>query len=72
MSGSVGEGDDLQERLLKELVASFPPGERPAVLARLLDEIERLHRENGAPVPAWVRRLRERPDGEPDGARSEE
>ena len=51
-------GDEVRRRMLAEMVAAFPPDERPAVLARLLDEIERLHRENGVAVPAWVVRAR--------------
>ncbi|HEX2204447.1 MAG TPA: hypothetical protein VHG91_14145 [Longimicrobium sp.] len=51
---------EVHEAALLRLLEAFPPGERAAALGRLLDEIERLHREHGAEVPAWVVALRKR------------
>ena len=57
-------GDDVHERVLWRMVAALPEAERTPVLLRLLDEIERLHRESGAEVPPWIDRVRTRVRGE--------
>jgi hypothetical protein len=58
---SAGDGDDeVRERALMNLLAGLPQHERKRTLARMLDRLERLHLENGAPVPEWIGRLRER------------
>lgn len=49
----------LHERVLREMVDVLPPAERPAALRRLLDELERVHREHGLPLPDWAARLRQ-------------
>jgi hypothetical protein len=53
-------GDEVRERVLREMAAAFPARERPEILARLLDEIERLHSDNRVPVPGWVARMKAR------------
>jgi chromatin segregation and condensation protein Rec8/ScpA/Scc1 (kleisin family) len=58
---AAGEGDDeVRERAMMNLLAGLPEHERERTLARMLDEMERLHRESGAAVPGWIGRLRER------------
>ncbi len=58
---AAGEGDDeVRERALLNLLTGLPEHERERTLARMLDEMERLHVENRAPVPEWIGRLRER------------
>ena len=56
-------GEDLHERVLRRMVAAFPEPQRAAVLARMLDTLERLHRDSGAEPPAWIARLRRRLGG---------
>lgn len=57
-------GDDLEnevrERALLNLLSGLPEAEREKTLARLLDELERLHVESRAPVPRWIGELRKR------------
>ncbi|HEU0053374.1 MAG TPA: hypothetical protein VFQ39_09365 [Longimicrobium sp.] len=53
-------GDEVRERVLREMAAAFPAKERPQMMARLLDEIERLHQRNGIAVPGWVGRMKVR------------
>jgi len=45
---------------MMNLLAGLPEHERERTLARMLDELEQLHVENGAPVPEWIGRLRRR------------
>lgn len=52
--------DEVHEAALLRLLEAFPPGERGRALSRMLDELERLHLDNGAEVPGWVRSLRAR------------
>jgi hypothetical protein len=52
--------EEIHVRVLREMVSTLPQAERPAALLRLVDEIERLHRENAADVPAWIEQARER------------
>ena len=51
--------EEIHVRVLREMVSTLPEPERPAALLRLVDEIERLHRENAAEVPAWIEYARE-------------
>jgi hypothetical protein len=55
-----GEGGELQEKALLNLLEGIPEAERPRLVARLLDEVERVHRTNGSEVPGWVAEVRER------------
>ena len=52
--------DEVREKAMMNLLAGLPEDERERTLKRMLDELERLHVENGAPVPEWISRLRER------------
>jgi len=52
--------DEVRERAMMNLLTGLPEDERERTLARMLDELERLHLENGAPVPEWIGRLRAR------------
>ncbi|HYJ81198.1 MAG TPA: hypothetical protein VEW03_16405 [Longimicrobiaceae bacterium] len=53
-------GGELQETALLNLLEGLPAAEQPRLVARLLGEVERLHRERGVAVPDWVGQLRER------------
>ena len=62
----MAEGDsegDVREKAMLNLLAGLPEAERARTLARLLDELERLHLENDAPVPTWIAELRKRHPG---------
>jgi hypothetical protein len=60
------EGQDLgggpYEAVLRRMLESIPPADRDRALARILDELARLHREEGAEVPAWLDEMRRRLD----------
>ncbi len=57
------DAGELHERVLREMVAALPEEERPTALARLLEQLERIHREHHAEAPPWLRALRERLGG---------
>lgn len=58
--GEEHKDHDVYELALRQMVAALPEADRPAAMARVLDEIEALHREEGAPPPPWIARVRER------------
>jgi hypothetical protein len=60
MAAGDTDDDEVREKAMMNLLAGLPEDERERTLKRMLDELERLHVENGAPVPEWISRLRER------------
>lgn len=60
MAAAGDSDDEVREKAMMNLLAGLPEDERERTLKRMLDELERLHVENGAPVPEWISRLRRR------------
>jgi hypothetical protein len=63
MTADAGEdavSDEVREQVLGRMLEAFPEAERRAAMLRLLEQVERLHREHGAEPPGWIARLRAR------------